>query len=558
MARRVLTLPREQLYGTRPPPPSAGTTRPAWQRRAGPAPAAPAQAAQAPAASVGAAVRRAMLDMLYALTDREAQMVLQVGPRGHYELALQACLGLVPECEFGPYNSRARTESERGLLGSMSLWAAQEGATRAVSRAGGGWTLECKWAGGRGTRKAALNIRPLGGPSSAAMIQLSQWRADGSIRVPMPGNPEATVVVPCHACPGELPLGQVQVTLRGLPSAFMLKDTMAAILRAVGYTGLPGAGRKLQVTEVFRGWHADEPTLADGSLCAFVDQPDDDPELLRLPTSISLGHNHAVIEVTVSSRQAVFVSCPPTAAAPTAAQPPPPTTPPPPPTTQPPPPPPTAPRGPAWAQTAPAAAPTAPTAVPPAPAAPAMAPAEDLPMAEQPDVAGAVQDMGGDALDQACADRPAMAGQLTEWANNTFGHALQPADVRRLLAATVARSAVVQGQLQRLAEELGELNLVELPPAPLQRELLTAFAAANVSAASYETADGQRRSTRLRPAGEASGASAAVGARGRSPVRNGSRARGRRARGRRASSSDGDGVSRDGRSRSRSRGDTSE
>jgi hypothetical protein len=130
--------------------------------------------------------------------------------------------------------------------------------------------------------------------------------------------------------------------------------------------------------------------------------------------------------------------------------------------------------------------------------------------------------------------------------------------VRRLLAATVAGSAVVQGQLQRLAAEQGELNLVELPPAPLQRELLTAFAAANVSAASYETADGQRRSTRLRPAGEASGASAAVGARGRSPVRNGSRARGRRARGRRASSSDGDGVSRDGRSRSRSRGDTSE
>jgi len=178
-------------------------------------------------------------------------------------------------------------------------------------------------------------------------------------------------------------------------------------------------------------------------------------------------------------------------------------------------------------------------------------------MAEQPDVAGAAQGMGGDALDQACADRPEMAGQLTEWANNTFGHALQSADVRRLLAETVAGSAVVQGQLQRLAAELGELNLVELPPAPLQRELLTAFAAANVSAASYETADGQRRSTRLRPAGEA-GASAAVGARGRSPVRNGSRARGRRARGRRAPSSDGDGVSRDGRSRSRSRGDTSE
>ena len=151
-----------------------------------------------------------------------------------------------------------------------------------------------------------------------------------------------------------------------------------------------------------------------------------------------------------------------------------------------------------------------------------------------------------------------MAGQLTEWANNTFGHVLQPADVRRLLAATVAGSAVVQGQLQRLAAEVGELNLVELPPAPLQRELLTAFAAANVSAASYETADGQRRSSRLRPASRQAGASAAVGARGRSPVRNGSRARGRRARGRRAPRSDGDGVSRDGRSRSRSREDTSE
>jgi len=180
-------------------------------------------------------------------------------------------------------------------------------------------------------------------------------------------------------------------------------------------------------------------------------------------------------------------------------------------------------------------------------------------MAEQPDVAGAAQGIGGDALDQACAERPAMAGQLTEWANNTFGHVLQPADVRRLLAATVAGSAVVQGQLvQRLAAEVGELNLVELPPAPLQRELLTAFAAANVSAASYETADGQRRSTRLRPASRQAGASAAVGARGRSPVRNGSRARGRRARGRRAPSSDGDGVSRVGRSRSRSREDTSE
>ena len=67
-------------------------------------------------------------------------------------------------------------------------------------------------------------------------------------------------------------------------------------------------------------------------------------------------------------------------------------------------------------------------------------------MAEQPDVAGAAHGMGGDALDQACADRPEMAGQLTEWANNTFGHALQSADVRRLLAETVAGSAVVQGQ----------------------------------------------------------------------------------------------------------------
>ncbi len=108
-------------------------------------------------------MRRAMLDMQYALTDREAQIVLQVGPRGHYELALQACLGLVPECEFGPYNSRARAESERGLLGSMSLWAAQEGATPAGRQHGGRW-LDLGVQVGRGPR------HPQGGPFLATAV----------------------------------------------------------------------------------------------------------------------------------------------------------------------------------------------------------------------------------------------------------------------------------------------------------------------------------------------------------------------------------------------------
>jgi hypothetical protein len=171
---------------------------------------------------------------------------------------------------------------------------------------------------------------------------------------------------------------------------------------------------------------------------------------------------------------------------------------------------------------------------------------------------------GGDALDLACVGRPEMAGQLTAWAVNAFSHAVEPVGVRRLLAAAVAESAVVQGQLQRLAMEPGELNLEELPPEPLQLQLFKAFAAANISAASYETEDGVRRSARLRPT---AAAGAAAVARGRSPVRGsadgrrGSRSalpsssRGRRAR---AASRDGGGAGRDGRSRSRSRGGTSE
>ena len=163
---------------------------------------------------------------------------------------------------------------------------------------------------------------------------------------------------------------------------------------------------------------------------------------------------------------------------------------------------------------------------------------------------------GGDALDRACAGRPAMAGQLTEWAINTFGHAASPARVRQLLAQAAAASKVVQGQLQRMAAEQGELNLVELPPKPLQEALVAAFGAAQISVATYVTDDGRRRSTRLQPAAAAAGA-----ARGRSLVRSNRRSSGSRRSARpspsggRASgaSAAGGGGRVDGRDRSRSR-----
>ena len=523
-----------------------------------------------------------------------------MGPRParRHEVALRACVGLVPECEFGPYGSRERRQAEDGMLCAMGKWTQAEGGVRPTGVIGGGWTISCQWAGGRGTRLAAMDIYPVGGPSTAAMQQLRHWLADGGIRLPLASDPSVMVVVPCMACPGELPLGQVQVTFRGLPSAFMLKDTVHTILRAVGYTGETPDAPKLRPTEVFLGWHDAVPNLADGSLCAFVDQPAHDPELRRLPSTICLGHNQAVIEVTVSSRRAVFVSCPPATAAPAAAQPPPPPTTQP--ATQPPPAPPTAPRGQPWAAAAAvapgpaaaaravaAAAAAAAAAAPAAVAATAEAPAPAGMEVEQPDVvanglgggAAASQTAagltvapgpsaasgGGDALDLACVGRPEMAGQLTAWAVNAFSHAVEPVGVRRLLAAAVAESAVVQGQLQRLAMEPGELNLEELPPEPLQLQLFKAFAAANISAASYETEDGVRRSARLRPAPPLQGQPPE--ARGRSLVRGsadgrrGSRSalpsspRGRRAR---TASRDGGGAGRDGRSRSRSRGGTSE
>lgn len=162
-----------------------------------------------------------------------------------------------------------------------------------------------------------------------------------------------------------------------------------------------------------------------------------------------------------------------------------------------------------------------------------------------------------DALDQACAGRPEMAAQLTEWAHNTFGHAMEePARLRSLVAAAVAHSELAQGQLQRLAAEQGELNLSELPPVPLQRELITAFAVAGISVASYETADGERRSARLGPARGRSLAKS-VERRGGRSCRPSSK-RGRRGPGGASSGDGSDGGGGNGRSRSRSRGYESE
>lgn len=519
--------------------------------------------------------------MLYGMVNSAAQQVVAVGPRpgvGH-EVSLRACVGLVPECEFGPYGSPERKQAEVDLLQAFAGWSKGEGAVRPTGVAGGGWTLECRWAGGKGTRRSLLDIRPVGGPSSAAMQQLRQWLADGCIRLPLPSDPTVTVLVPCMACPGELPLGQVQVTLRGLPSSLMLKDAVAVVLKAVGYDGSQSGGPKLRVMEVFRGWHADEPNLADGSLCAFVDQPEHDPELRRLPSTISLGHDHAVIEVLVSSRRATFVygGAPvdgPTvggaAGADTAAGGP--TQPPPPPARppqhqQPPPPSPAAtPQRQAWRPAAPAA-----PRAPPTPndegvaAMDAQGPAGDAPAEGQATAAtraagtvaaaAAPAPAAGDALDRACVDRPAMARQLTEWANNTFGHAASAAEVRRLLAEGVERSSVLRGQLLRLAALQGELNLEELPPEALVKELVTAFAKAGISTASYDAVDGVRRSARLQPS--------AASPRGRSLVR--AERRPGSGRGRRQARSAGGGGGggggaggREGRSRSRSQGGTSE
>lgn len=568
---RVLEMPRGHLYGDRPAPPPqpTGTVRPQWQRR-GPVPPAPL-APTADAATTG--VRRALLNLQYTITDIQAQAVRQVGPRpGRHEVALRACIGLVPECEFGPYNSKERASAEQELLGALALWASGEGAARPTGEAGCGWTLECKWAGGRGTRRAALDIRPVGGPTSAAMQQLRHWLSDASIRLPLPRDPEVTVVVPCHACPGELPLGQVQVTLRGLPTSFMLKDTTTAILRGVGYTGLPGAGRKLLVTEVFRGWHSDEPHLADGSLCAFVDQPEDDPELRRLPSTIHLGHNQAVLEVHVSSRHATFITSPaapaPAAAAPTGPPAPPPPPPPahPPPAQPPParPPPAQPPRQPAWGRhgqvPAPAPALDATTRGPAdmvTPEAEAEAnagtttPAVASTSGARAVLATSIQEQDA-ALLTASAARPAVARLVTEWANDAFGHTATPEVVRHVLAEAVAASTALRGQVARMAAQTGELDWTR-PPEAMERQLIVAFAKAGHSMATWEEQEvhqegARRRSARLQPA--------ATAARGRSPARGSSADRAARQRARRRRSALA--ATGAGRSRSRSQGSVSE
>lgn len=576
---RVLEMRRDRLYGDgRPqlqPRPAGAWQRPLWQRR-GPPQAAPPPPSGGDA--IGRSVKMAWLNLQHNVVDAAGQEVVAVGSRpagrGH-EMALRVYVGKVPEFEFGAYASAERRQSEAGVLRALASWALVEGAVRPTGAAGGGWTLECKWAGGRGTSQAALDIRPVGGPSSAAMQQLRQWMAAGSLRLPWSssgsGQP-VEVLVPCSACPGELPLGQVLVTLRGLPSSLMLKGTMAALLRAVGYSGLPGGGSKLLATEVFRGCHEDEPSLADGSLCAFVDQPMDDPELHRLPSTIYLDHSRAVVEVFVSSRRASFVSAP-AAASPLPAQPASPAA------TQPPPPP----GAPAQPRAAQPAAPAAAAAAPQAMATDAAEPADVAtqgPM-EGVEEAAAAEGAGvpgpgigtppaaaallpeSDALAAACVDRPAMARQLVEWATNSIGHVAKPGQVRGLLAGAAASSKVVRAQLALLAAMPGDTHLEQRPPVALELELVRAFARAGLSVATYEAPDGSRRSARLQPG------AAAAAPRGRSPVARGSsgegaqrRRSGRHSRqggagrgGRAASSSAGT----DGRvSRSRSRGATSE
>jgi hypothetical protein len=339
---RVLEVPRAHMYPAHlypAGPPQhlrAAHPRAAWPRPSLAAaggrtqPAAGAPAAASPKAVAGEVVCQSLMRMQWGLADRASQVVHQVGPRPlRGEVALRACVGLVPEAEIGAYGSPDRRQAESDLLGALATWAAAEGAARPSAEAGSGWTLECKWAGGRGTRRAAMDIRPVGGPSSAAQQQLHTWLRDASIRLPNPYDHASDIVVPCLACPGDLPLGQVQVTLVGLPTSFMLKDTHTAVLRAVGYTGLPGAGAKLRVTEVFRGFHPDEPTLADGSLCAFVDQPMDDPTLARLPSSVNLGQDQTVLEVRVSSRPSIIIHAVPGPRQPPAGAVPPPPRPPP-------------------------------------------------------------------------------------------------------------------------------------------------------------------------------------------------------------------------------------
>lgn len=472
-------------------------------------------------------------------TNLAAQRVVAVGPRADQggSMVVRACVGLAAECDLGPYGTPQRRAAEQGMLLSLDVWARGEGARRPTSVASGGWTLSCTWTGKPGTRHAALTISPVGGPSSEAMAQLRRWMEEGSIRLPLASDPSVVVLVPCMACPGELPWGQVQVTFVGLPSAWMLKDTPAAILGAVGYTGRSTADApKLRVTEVFLGWHAEAPDLADGSLCAFVDQPVDDPELRKLPSSICLGHDRAVIEVRVSSRRATFVSTQPAAAAP-AAQPAEA------PHTQPPPPPPrTAWGGTAAGQQVPRTATAAAAAAAAAPPVAAAATPPTTVLDEHMDVepaAAAAPTQGepprGDALDLACADRPAIARQLAEWANNSYGHNEGgPARVRQVLARAVEESDVVRGILSRLVEEEGDLNLSERPPENLQLQLVEAFGRAGFGASSYDAADGRdRRSSRLR-------------GRSRAPsARRGATSR--------VASEDGGGVSRESRSRSRSR-----
>ena len=292
---RVLAMPAVQLYGRRAP--AAGA-----QARAGGA--APPRGQTNPGLTLPAASSRlavALEGMALRLTDRGRQRISQVGPLPMQgELTLRLHVGQLPERKGGAFASPAHQLTEDKVVQKLAEWAAKEGA-------GAGWTLEVEWAGGKGSSAAALDVRLIGEAPSAVKQQLTAWLRDSQMRVPLPGPGGGQMVVPCSQRAGSLPLGMVQVRLRGIAAELRLKEVVATVLRTVGYNGQPGEAAQLEVREVFLGFHRSSPLLADGTVCAFVRPPPDDLQLSRLLATLQLGPGHNPIEVTVSSRFKVLL-----------------------------------------------------------------------------------------------------------------------------------------------------------------------------------------------------------------------------------------------------------
>ena len=527
---RVLAMPAVQLYGRRAP--AAGA-----QARAGGA--APPRGQPNPGLALPAASSRvavALESMALRVTDRGRQRISQVGPLPMQgELTWRLHVGQLPERDGGAFASPARLQTEDKVVQMLAGWAAQEGA-------GAGWTLEVEWAGGKGTSAAALDVRVIGEAPSAVKQQLTAWLRDSQMRVPLPGPGGGQMVVPCSQRAGSLPLGMVQVRLRGIAAELRLKEVVATVLRAAGYNGQPGDAAQLEVREVFLGFHRSSPLLADGTVCAFVRPPPGDPQLSRLPATLQLGPGHSPIEVTVSSRFKVLIGARGDGPAPPPPPPPPPRAAPAPATRQAPPP-----R--AWAAATQPALGRPPSAMaqeggpegmelevqdtlaaaagPDEAAAAAMAvdrePPEGAsgtgvtPGAAEP---AAMDSEGGDSFTELTAARPAVGALIAGWASDSFPDA-SPQMVQLVLeevAADPAARAVIMGMVGSDAEHHAEL----LPPA-LDAALTAAFRRRGLAKAGYGgSSDGgsdqggrrwqpvQRRTTRaFRPPQEFWKASAA-------------------------------------------------